>query len=571
VTPDARTPIQRALHRKQQLFNERSSWMEHWREISRLQAPRAGRYVTTDRNKGGKKHNDIIDNTAIFAARTLQAGMMSGMTSPARPWFRLGLADKDMMEAPAVKHWLHETAQLLRNIFAASNLYNVLHTMYGELGLFGTAATVMLPDYQSVIRMQAMTVGEYMIATDHRGRVNTLCREFQMTAAQMVEQFGYDRCSQAVRSAWDARNFDSWFDVVHLIEPRATRNPKMLDARNMAWSSCYFEPSQSGGDFLLETGFKRFPALVPRWDITGNDIYGQSPGMECLGDVKQLQHQQLRKGQGIDYQVNPPLVVPSSYAEKKSSRLPGGIMYADGVGADRTIRTAFEVQLNLQHLTMDIEDVRGRIRAAYYADLFLMLANDTRSGITATEVAERHEEKLLMLGPVLERLHNELLSPLIDNAFDTAAEAGIIPPAPPEMEGMDIEVEYISTLAQAQRMVQAQSADRLVTAVGNIAAAKADPAVWDKVDTDQVIDDYADMLGVPPRWIVSDDQVAEVRSARAQAAAAQQAQIAAESMTKSAANAARVPTQGGESTMATDILNMFQGYNSPSAIEVGTL
>ena len=567
MKPDTRTPIQRALHRKQQLVTERASWVEHWREISRLQAPRSGRFAVTDRNRGEKKHNDIVDNTAIIAARTLQAGMMSGMTSPARPWFRLGLADKDLTEAPAVKAWLHGTAERLRQAFAKSNLYNVLHSMYGELGLFGTAATVMLPDYQSVIHCYPMTVGEYAIATDSRGRVNTLMREFQMTAAQMVQQFGYERCSQAVRSSWDAGNYSAWHDVIHLIEPREMRDAAKVDSRNMAWSSRYFEPSQTGGDFLRDAGFKRFRGLVPRWDITGNDIYGQSPGMECLGDVKQLQHQQLKKAQGIDYMVNPPLQVPGSYVEHKSSRLPGGIMYADSTTSQQAIRSAFDVRLDLQHLGLDIADVRERIRASYYADLFMMLANDTRSGITATEVAERHEEKLLMLGPVLERLHNELLGPCIDMAFDSCVEAGIVDRPPPEIQDLDLEVEYISTLAQAQKLVAAQGADRLVTAVANIASAKQDPSVWDKVDTDQVIDDYSDMIGVNPRWIVGDEQVAQLRNERAKAQAAQMAQAAAESAAKSAAQAAKVPTQGGGSNMAADVLNMFQGYGT-SALEV---
>lgn len=567
MKPDTRTPIQRALHRKQQLVTERASWVEHWREISRFQAPRSGRFSVTDRNLGEKKHNDIIDNTAIIAARTLQAGMMSGMTSPARPWFRLGLADKDLTEAPAVKAWLHGTAERLRQVFAKSNLYNVLHSMYGELGLFGTAATVMLPDYQDVIRCYPMTAGEYAIATDNRGRVNTLMREFQMTAAQMVQQFGYERCSQAVRSSWDAGNYSAWHDVIHLVEPREARDAAKVDSRNMAWSSRYFEPSQIGDDFLRDAGFRRFRGLVPRWHVTGNDIYGQSPGMECLGDVKQLQHQQLKKGQGIDYMVNPPLHVPNSYNERKSSRLPGGIMYADSTSSQQNIRSAFDVQIDLQHLGLDIADVRERIRASYYADLFLMLANDTRSGITATEVAERHEEKLLMLGPVLERLHNELLGPCIDMAFDSCAEAGIIDRPPPEIEDLDLEVEYISTLAQAQKIVAAQGADRLVAAVANIAVARQDPSVWDKVDTDQVIDDYSDMIGVNPRWIVGDEQVAQVRNERAKAQAAQMAQAAAESAAKSAAQAARVPTQGGGSNMAADVLNMFQGYGT-SALEV---
>ena len=419
---------QRILARKAALTSERSSWISHWRDISDYQQPRAGRFFATDRNRGDKRANNILDNTAVFGVRTLAAGMMSGMTSPARPWFRLEIEDKDLMESGAVKAWLHASAGILRAIFASSNTYRSLHTIYEELGLFGTASSIVLPDFDTVIHHYPLTAGEYSLATNYKGVVDTLCREFQMTVAQIVDQFGIDNCSETVRNMYNQRQLDAWVDVVHMIEPRKDRDYGKKDSKNMKFSSCYLEAGRDNNDkFLSESGFENFPVLAPRWVVTGNDIYGSSPGMECLGDVKQLQHQQLRKGQAIDYQVNPPLAVPTKYKEAARARLPGGVFYVDSVGQGQPVRSAFEVNLNLQHLMMDIQDVRERIRSSYYADLFMMLANDNRSGITATEVAERHEEKLLMLGPVLERLQNELLAPLIDIAFNYAMRPAFCP------------------------------------------------------------------------------------------------------------------------------------------------
>ncbi len=555
------TPInrrQRILARKSALWTERSSWITHWREISDYQQPRAGRFVVTDRNKGDKRANHILDNTAVFGARTLAAGLMSGVTSPARPWFRLEIRDKDLMESGPVKAWLHDTATLLRAIFASSNTYRSLHTTYEELGLFGTGASIVLPNFNNVIHHYPLTVGEYALATNAEGEVDTLCREFQMTVAQMVEQFGRDNCSQTVRDMWNRGQYDAWVDVLHLVEPRKERDNTKRDGRNMRFASIYLEPGKDNSDqFLSESGFQKFPVLAPRWVVTGNDVYGTSPGMECLGDVKQLQHQQLRKGQAIDYQVNPPLQVPTKYKEAAKARLPGGVFYVDSMGPNQGVRSAFDVQLNLQHLREDIMDVRERIRSAYYADLFLMLANDNRSGITATEVAERHEEKLLMLGPVLERLHNELLSPLIDTAFDYAARAGILPEAPPELEGMDLNVEFISVLAQAQRAVATQGMDRLLGTVSQMAQVK--PEVLDKLNFDQIVDEYGDAYGVSPKIIVPDDQVAALRQQRAAAMQAQQAAATAPQVVESAKTASEIDTGNLQ-----DVLTSLQGYSSVS-------
>lgn len=549
---------QRLLARKSALWNERSSWIAHWRDISEYQQPRAGRFFVTDRNRGDKRANSIHDNTAVFGARTLAAGLMSGMTSPARPWFKLEIQDKDLMESQAVKAWLNDSAILIRAIFASSNTYRSLHTLYEELGLFGTGASIVLPNFDNVIHHHPLTVGEYAVAANDLGVVDTLCREFQMTVAQMVDQFGKENVSDAVRNLWNQGNYDAWVDVVHMIEPRRGRDFTKLDSKNKRFASIYLEPGKEAYDkFLSESGFDRFPALAPRWVVTGNDVYGTSPGMECLGDVKQLQHQQLRKAQAIDYQVMPPLQVPVGYKEAAKARLPGGVMYVNQTSPSAGIKSAFEVNLNLQHLLLDIQDVRERIRSAYYADLFMMLANDNRSGITATEVAERHEEKLLMLGPVLERLHNELLSPLIDITFDYANKAGLLPEAPPELQGMELKVEFISVLAQAQRAVAAQGVDRLLGTVGQLAALK--PEILDKVDFDQVVDDYGEMYGVNPKIIVPDEQVAAARQQRAAAMQAQQSAAAMPAVAQTAKAVGEIDTQGVQ-----DVMNGLMGYGTPT-------
>jgi hypothetical protein len=551
----------RMLRRKNALWTERSSWDSHWQDIASTQMPRAGRFIDSDVNQGKKKQNAIYDNTAIFAHRTLASGMMSGMTSPARPWFRLGLSDKDLMEYAPVKEWLFGVADMMRAIFYASNTYNSLHQCYEELGAFGTWANFVQPDFENVIHHYPMTIGEYALATNDKGVVDTVCRQLQMTVGQMIKQFGAKNCSTAVRNLYDRGTLDSWVPVLHMVQPRADRDSTKRDSLNMPWASCYFEPASDSGEYLSESGFKRFPALCPRWVVTGNDIYGRSPGMDCLGDVKQLQHEQLRKGQAIDYQVNPPLQVPTQYKDQASKRMPGGVMFVDATGPGGGVRSAFDVNLRLDYLLADIQDTRERIRGAYYADMFLMMANDKRSGTTATEIAERHEEKLLMLGPVLERLHNELLSPLIDITFERMSDAGILPPAPPEIEGKDLNIEFVSTLAQAQRAVAAAGSDRLLGTVNTLV--QVWPEVRHKIDAMQVIDDYANLFGVNPKMVRPDEDAKAMADAEAQAAQAAQQGMAAAQAVDSAKTASDINPQGMR-----DVLNMFQGYNSPSATEV---
>lgn len=553
----------RLLRRQAALWTERSSWQEQWQEIATYQTPRTSRFFISETNKGQKKHQSIYDNTAIFAHRTLAAGMMSGMTSPARPWFRLALHDKDLMEHQSVKEWLFASANVLRAIFSASNTYNALHQCYEELGAFGTWANFVRPDYENVIHHYPLTVGEYGLATDDKGYVNTLMRRAQMTVAQLVRQFGRENCSTVVRNLFDRGTLDAWVPVYQFVAPRDEYDKTKRDAKNMPFASVYFEPqSDNWEQFLSESGFKRFPALCPRWRVLSGNVYGDSPGMECLGDVKQLQLLQLRKAQAIDYQVNPPLQVPIAYKDQANKRLPGGVMYVDQNSPGGGVRTAYEVNVRLDYLLADVQDTRDRIRSAYYADLFLMLANQPADGrMTATEVAERHEEKLLMLGPVLERLQNELLGPLIDITFDRANEAGLLPPPPGEIADQELNIEFVSTLAQAQRAVAAAGTDRLLGTVGQVVGIW--PEVRHKINAMQIVDDYADMYGVNPKLVVPDEIAQGRADAEARAAQAAQQGAAMAQAVDSAKTAGDINAAGVK-----DVLNMFTGYNSPSASEV---
>ena len=559
----AETERQLLTRRLQQLKTERSSWWAHWKELSDFLLPRSGRFFVQDRNKGQRRHNNIYDQTGTKALRTLAAGMMAGMTSPARPWFRLSTPDNDRANYAPVKEWLFKVTVAMQDVFEHSNTYRTLHQIYEELGAFGTGATVVLDDYQDVVLHYPVTVGEFCIAQDYRGEVDTLYREFQKTVGQLVREFGIDACSQTVKTLYDRGMLDSWVTVVHAIEPRADRDPKLRDSKNMAWRSTYFEYGQGGDKLLRESGFKRFPALVPRWATSGGDIYGNSPGMEALGSVKGLQQEQLRKAQGIDYKTNPPLQVPTSYKNRDVERLPGGITYVDMQSPNAGIRPAFEVNLDLSHLLGDIQDQRGLINSAFYADLFLMLANSTDPRMTATEVAERHEEKMLMLGPVVERLNKELLNPLIDTTFDRMMAAGIVPPPPPELQGQELQVEYTSMLAQAQRAIATNSVDRFVSTIGQVAQLK--PEVLDKLDPDALVDAYADMLAIDPSLIVANDKVALIRQQKAQAAQQAQAQAQQAQAAEAVQKLGQVSTQGGSSNAGADVMNMFSGYGSPAA------
>lgn len=537
------------------LKEERSSWMSHWKDISEVLLPRAGRFLPTENNRGGKAaFRKILDSTGTRALRTLSGGMMSGMTSPARPWFRLTTFNPELDESYEVKVWMSQVASLMQMVFYKSNTYRALQMAYEELGAFGTSATLIYDDFDRVIHCHPLTIGEFAIATDSRGRVNTVYREFRMTVAMLVQEFGLENVSRTVKDLYERGQMDEWVEVINAIEPRTERDPRKTDAKNMPYLSVYFEKSSDKGKVLRETGFTEFPAMCARWSVTGGDIYGTSPGMEALGDLCQLQQMQFRKSQAIDYKVHPPVLIPSEMKNMGTQFLPGGVIPYSNAQQAQQIRSAYMVDLDLNSLLVDIQDVRQRINEAFYRDIFMLMVNSTDKTMTATEVTERHEEKMLLMGPVLERLNAEMLDPLINIVFNKLVQADLLPPLPEDLQGQQLNVEFISILAQAQKAISTNSVDRMFSVLGNLAGMK--PDIVDNVDLDFWPQWYADALGVDPRFIVSGKKVAVIREQRAQA----EQQAAAMEQLQGATQAAKNMGMSMQGQSPEQIMQAFTGY-----------
>jgi len=530
--------------RLEALRSERSSFMNLWRELSDHHLAHRGRFLVSDRNKGFKRNTKQLNNTSRLAIRTLASGMMSGITSPARPWFRLGSGDKKLDDLNSVKLWLHDVQSIMYRVFSSSNFYNSIHQVYSELGTFGTAAMGIYEDFENVIWCKPYTVGSYMLGMNGQSVNDTLYLEYELSVSQVVKQFGIENCSESVKKQWNDGNTEAWVKLVYLTEPNDDRDRNSFKASDMPFRSVYYESDENtkgtADKFLRESGFEEYPIVSPRWDVTSEDVYATDcPGITALGDTKALQLAERRKYQAIDKVVSPALQGPTSLKNKmKSNQLqPNEIVWhADTKNGGLTsIYQNYNPHIN--EIKEEINNVEDRISRSFYEDLFLMLANSDRRQITAREIAEKHEEKLLMLGPVLERLHTELLDPTIDRVFNILQRNGVLPPPPPELKDKDINVEYVSVLAQAQRLVNTGAIDRIVEF--SSIAANVWPEARHKVNINQAIDDYSEALGVNPTIVASNEEAAAAAEAEAQV----QQQMAAMEQAASMANTAKTASE----------------------------
>ena len=535
------------------LKRQRQSWEPGWRELSRFVNPHRGQFFSSP-NQGGRgaqANAAILDPTALFALRTLVAGLMSGVTSPARPWFRLSIPDRRVASLAPVKVWLDECSERMRMVFNAGNLYSALPLIYEELGQFGTGCAIVEFDREDVIRLYTLSTGEYWLGLDWCGRVDTMARRFMYSYRQIEARWpdhGIVEVSERARGT----EADTEIALLHMIEPNTGYEKGRLDAAGKRFRSVYWREGGAGdldGEFIHRGGYSQFPVLAPRWSPIGSDAYSKGPGHDALPDVKSLQILKKREHNAVDKHVNPPMGAHVSLRGSASSVLPGAINYFTtqerGAGMWPLYQTAPGAIGEVERL---VSRTQATIRSAFFADLFLMISNmDGVQPRSQLEISVRREEKMQMLGPVLENLHDDLLQPLVQRTFAIMAEHGLLPELPAELHGYPLDVELISILAQAQKAADLGSVERLWAFAGGIAATR--PEVLDKLNADESIDVYADKLGAPASITLADDAVARLRAARALRAEAAQALQAAGALAEGAKTLSETEVGGGRNAL----------------------
>jgi hypothetical protein len=536
-----------------QIFNRRlddlredfESWKDHLEDISDYILPWHGRFLGRDTkfNDGDKRDSKIIDDTATWSCGVLAAGMQSGLTSPARDWFRLTLEDKDLAAYAPVKEWLDEVKRRMNAVFNGSNYYTATHMIYAELGGFGTGPMFIEEDKKSIIRCTSFTAGEYYLSNDPSHRVDTLYRHFWMKARNVVAKFGEENCSRHVKDL-NRKHGDKPVRIIHVVEPNEDRMIDKIDSKNMPIRSVYYEHGTKDKDQLLsEKGFEEFPIMAPRWVTVSSDVYGWSPGMMALANTRMLQKMQRKGMEALDKLVDPPMNAPTSMKNATKTIIPGGVNYVDSGQGRQSFAPTFQIQPDFQSMEYKNAAVQEHIKRAFFVDVFRMIDSMGGTGQkTATEIIQLQAEKMMLLGPVIERLQPELLDRVIDRTYSIMFRNQLIPPPPEELDQIPLKVEYVSVLAQAQKQVGTSNIEQMLAYIQN--AAQTEPSIIDKFNFDESADQYADMIGVSPSIMNDDDDVDNIRAERQRQIALQQQAQMAQQAVDGAKTLSETDTQG---------------------------
>lgn len=510
-------------------------------------APNAVRFIARNVNKPHVKSKKILDSTTFIAVRNFASGMMTGATSPTRRWFKTAIMSKGKDRYKAMsynsKNWCAIQAELTRKILYASNFYQLLPEVYEQLGVFLFSCMAMEQDYENVVNFKVLPIGSYYYAKDARGVVDTVCRNYMESAKNLVERYGLENCSDKVQEVYKDRP-NEMFEIVHFVEPNIEHKDNSPFSAQKKFISVTYEVG-TGDKFLKKSGFDKFPYVVFEASCNGEDAYpSKGCGIYALPDAKQLMTLIKELGKAVKKMVSPPYQGSASLKNKKISDNPGFFNEDGENGAG--IRPIYEVNPQVLELKTIIAELRENIKSIFYNDLFAMILNTAERGRTATEVNELKEEKLVLLSPLLEQIHTALKQ-ILDWIFYTEIELGILPKVPQELEGEEIEIEFISTLAQAMKAQNISSMERFITFTANMAQA-VDPVLIKKIKGENMIDDYAEFANIDPSQIAPNEELEALRQEQAE----KQAQ--AEQMQQLQQGTEMIKNIGGADSYGADLL-----------------
>lgn len=502
--------------RKNELLKERLVWEDRWKDIRDNILPTHG-WFEGDIKDGKRRLNTLANDTPSWSVSVMAAGMQSGLTSPNNQWFRLAPENPKLAESNKVQRYLTDCEEIMQGYFSKSGIYDAFYSSYEELGTFGIGGFLLLEDPAMGFIPVPLTIGEYAIGVNAQRKPCEFFRRIELTPAQMVEQFGEDAVSDNVKMEYK-NNSNNAYVVNHLIAPNDGRIESSKGLKGKAFLSWYWEEGVVGDKYLALEGYEEFPAIISRWTLTGPNVYGFGLGEMSLGDCTQLQKIELDKITALQLSLRPPLAMPISM-RGRVSLLPAAQNWYDPSrsSGDPFIKPLVQVTPNMQDTGYEISRIEERIKRSFYVQMFLSLLTDPNreQQKTATEINELHNEKLLMIGPVLQRLDREMLRPCIDRAYAILERQGLLPEPPEEIIGQAIKVEYLSPLILAQRMAAISAVDRFIGFISNVAG--VDPGVLDNLDFDKTATRYANDLGVPADLIRSDEEKQQIRESRAQA------------------------------------------------------
>lgn len=484
------------------LKSDRVNWDSYWEELAKFVMPRKdevyGMVVA-----GEKKGHNLYDSTSVHANELLASALHSMLTNPSSVWFGLSTGDKRLDQDKDARQFLQDAVLKMIQVLNKSNFQTEIHETYLDLGGIGTTSLRIEEDEESIVRFFASSIYEVYIEENNKGIVDTVYREYKYTLRQIVQEFGEEILPLDLKQQY-MKDDTVKCDVIHAIEPKSMGSDEFAS----------YHVLKEHTVLLREGKFNEKPYAVPRWTKITGEKYGRCPAMKSLPDIKMLNTMMKTMIRAAQKAADPPLMIPDNGFLLPVRTQPGGSNIYRAGSKDRIepLITGGRIDIND---TM-VEQARQRIRSAFFID---QLQLQQGPQMTATEVMQRTEENLRMMGPILGRLNNELLKPIIDRVFGIMFRKGLFGEVPKILKGKDLEIRYVSQISKAQRSGEADTFTRVIQSIAPII--EMQPQMMENINGDEVLRYHAEIFGLPEEMLRGRKEVEESRQKAAEQQASQ--------------------------------------------------
>lgn len=502
---------QKIVQKYEKMKSDRVNWDEYWEELAEYFIPNKDD-VYGFRMEGERKHNKLYDSTSIHSLEMLSSSLHGMLTNPASVWMGLSSGNSAVDQIPEVSKYLQQCTRIVIDVLNQSNFQEEIHETYLDLGGIGTTVLDMEEDDDTHIRFKSNPIYGSYICENSKGIVDTLARCYKMTLRQIKQKYGEDIFKKHLdlQSAFD-KDCEQKEEIIFLVETDPDNKGKWK--RTDVLRKHFF--------VLKESTYHSWPFAVPRWTKLNSEVYGRCPAMKCLPDVKMLNAMMKATIRGLQKSIDPPLMVPDNGFLLPIKTSPNSTNFYRTGMKDRIeiFPTASRPDIGENFM----EQVRSRVREAFFYDQMQLI---NQRDMTATEVMQRTDERLRFLGPILGRLNNELLKPIIDRVFDICSRRGLFPKPPIELKDFpDLKIIYTSQIAKAQRTAESNTLQKVIQA--SLPVLQSQPDAMDNFNADSVVRKFAVDFGLPNEFLNDPKSVTETRKARAESQAQQnQAQTA---------------------------------------------
>jgi hypothetical protein len=531
------------IREHEQMVSDRGVWEEHWREIAERVLPRQDWFQASNKTPGEKRTEKVFDATAGLALERFAAAMESMLTPRTMRWHKLKVRNPEISDDKSIQAYLDEVTNILFQVRynPKANFASQVHENYMSLGAFGTGAIFIDDVVGTGIRYRSIHLSEVYFCENYAGIIDKVHRKFEMTARQAAQRWGTDRLPDKVRAALEKQP-ETKFEFIHCVKPNEDIMPGRKDYKGMPYVSYYI--STDGKAVISEGGFQTMPYAVSRYVTAPKEIYGRSPAMTVLPEIKMINEMSKTVIRAAHKIVDPPLLLQEDGVLQAFNARPGALNFGGvnerGEQMVQPLQTGARVDIGMDMM----EQRRKVINDAFLITLFQILVESPN--MTATEAMLRAQEKGALLAPTMGRQQSEMLGPMIERELDILARAGVLPPMPEAMieMGGDVEIEYVSPLNRAQRAEEGVAILRTLESVTPLA--QIDPSVMMIFNPEMIARELSEINGVPAKVLRSREEIEQMKMEQAQQAEAQQLLQAAPVVANSAKALAETAAMAGQ-------------------------